>query len=739
MMRVAVARAGLWRLGGALCAALASVDARAEVVFRGLGDLSGGAVSSTAHGVSADGSTVVGESEGAKGTEAFRWTVADGIVGLGFLPGGAGSVARAASADGSLIVGSAEGPLGTDAVLWIDDAVEPIDRSDGAGVLESHATAVSSDGNAIAGYRVGGEAGAERAWLLGPGDAKPLELPDPDGQGLASRALGISDDGGTVAGWRTFDTAGVTRREAMLWVARAPVGLGDLIAGHEMIEPGSDSVGLGLSGDGLTLVGSAGERGHAFSLSAQRFACLERQDGLCFKNFGSATLALDASRDGSVIVGSVTPPFDAAMLAVGDRFDNLQALLEQQFGLAVGWTLGEATGVSADGTTLVGNGVNPSGEREAWIVRISPSHVTARLARNGDLVISGNRASQAFVLQATASGVEVRGSERLLGLERTLVNGEPSLVFPRTRRIVVETGGGVDDVRAVALDSELRIHSGSGADRVRVESLRGDLRIRSGSGDDRVELRGSIDGDLELRSGSGHDFVTAFGVAVRGHARLYASDGDDTIEHGISAERGSRVSTGDGADVVRFVDAFAPSGAVRVYTGDGDDRVYSEDEDAISFDFPLTVFASRGDDRVEIGEDSTVLAPLRVSGGDGDDFVKLRAVEAAGKLGIAVGNGDDRVVLLDSRLHQVELRTDGGSDSLCVSDTSLGGRFAAALGSGNDSAHLERASFRAALRLEADRGRDRLTDDGASDLGPDPRIRGFETKAADSARCATEF
>ena len=35
-----------------------------------------------------------------------------------------------------------------------------------------------------------------------------------------------------------------------------------------------------------------------------------------------------------------------------------------------GWTLTEATGISADGLTIVGNGVNPDGRIEAWIAVI---------------------------------------------------------------------------------------------------------------------------------------------------------------------------------------------------------------------------------------------------------------------------------------------------------------------------------------------------------------------------------
>ena len=53
----------------------------------GLGDLPGGTFISPAHGVSSDGSVVVGFSNSALGQEAFRWTSGGGMVGLGDLPG----------------------------------------------------------------------------------------------------------------------------------------------------------------------------------------------------------------------------------------------------------------------------------------------------------------------------------------------------------------------------------------------------------------------------------------------------------------------------------------------------------------------------------------------------------------------------------------------------------------------------------------------------------------------------
>ncbi len=51
---------------------------------------------------------VIGQSWSTEGPEAFHWTHADGITGLGYLPGGKiGSSAYAVSADG--LVGVSEG------------------------------------------------------------------------------------------------------------------------------------------------------------------------------------------------------------------------------------------------------------------------------------------------------------------------------------------------------------------------------------------------------------------------------------------------------------------------------------------------------------------------------------------------------------------------------------------------------------------------------------------------------
>ena len=80
-----------------------------------------GGYSAAAHGVSADGSTVVGFNEGPR-IEAFLRTQYGDIVGLGDLPGGNfSSAAYGVSADGSTVVGFSTSGFGTEAFLWTQE------------------------------------------------------------------------------------------------------------------------------------------------------------------------------------------------------------------------------------------------------------------------------------------------------------------------------------------------------------------------------------------------------------------------------------------------------------------------------------------------------------------------------------------------------------------------------------------------------------------------------------------
>src|SRR5215472_9988228 len=78
-----------------------------------------GYLSSTAQGVSADGTTIVGFTLTSSGfAQAFGWTQAGGMNGLGVLGGGYGSTAMDVSHDGSVIVGYAGTSSGQRAFRW---------------------------------------------------------------------------------------------------------------------------------------------------------------------------------------------------------------------------------------------------------------------------------------------------------------------------------------------------------------------------------------------------------------------------------------------------------------------------------------------------------------------------------------------------------------------------------------------------------------------------------------------
>ena len=50
-----------------------------------------------------------------------------------------------------------------------------------------------------------------------------------------------------------------------------------------------------------------------------------------------------------------------------------------------GWTLSHATSVSADGFTIIGNGINPSGQSEGWVANLSPEPIPEPLTILGSI------------------------------------------------------------------------------------------------------------------------------------------------------------------------------------------------------------------------------------------------------------------------------------------------------------------------------------------------------------------
>ena len=211
-----------------------------------MGDLPGGDFSSIAWGVSADGSVVVGESEGGSGTEAFHWTSSTGMVGLGDLPGGSfQSIAKAVSADGSVVVGWSRNSL---------DNPEAFRWTSGTGMVglgdNSVAEDVSADGSVVVGRSQGG---ASR-WTSGTGIVGLGDL----GGNLQSSAGGVSADGSVVVG-STFSHSGFDG-EAFVWTQSDGMqGLRDLLIakGVTGLDNWELDGAISISADGQWVVGKA--------------------------------------------------------------------------------------------------------------------------------------------------------------------------------------------------------------------------------------------------------------------------------------------------------------------------------------------------------------------------------------------------------------------------------------------------------------------------------------------------
>ena len=81
----------------------------------------------------------------------------------------------------------------------------------------------------------------------------------------------------------------------------------------------------------------------------------------------------DMSTDGSIIIGTSATDLGNEVFrwTEANGMRRLSDILTLDYNLDLtGWTLQWASGISVDGTTIVGGGINPNGDFEAFIARI---------------------------------------------------------------------------------------------------------------------------------------------------------------------------------------------------------------------------------------------------------------------------------------------------------------------------------------------------------------------------------
>jgi uncharacterized membrane protein len=337
--------------------------------FQGLGLLPGGD-RSEAFAVSNDGSVVVGLGRalrsGRSVNEAFRWTRDEGMQGLGFLSDFSDSFARGVSGDGLTIVGgSYVGSGSPQAFRWTSaEGMQSLGFSTGylggtlANATDGTSIAISGDGSTIVGAR-----GADAFRWTSAGALERVHFPS-----TYSSANAVSADGSVFVGSYSSGIHGAFR-----WTSDG--GFQDLGVGVGMFNPSANAV----SADGSVVVGWNGS--YAF-----RWTNAEGTQ-LLVGDPNSFSVGMGVSGDGSTMVGFSEEAFGAFIWDRTNGMRNLQQVLTSDYGLDLtDWTLQNATAISADGRTIVGFGNNPLGQREAWIATIPEPSSLLLLALGGILV-----------------------------------------------------------------------------------------------------------------------------------------------------------------------------------------------------------------------------------------------------------------------------------------------------------------------------------------------------------------
>ena len=294
-------------------------------------------------GVSANGAVIVGNSSvnSNPDTQAYRWTASTGITGLGFVAGGNRSSANAVSSDGNIIAG-------TSGFFSVN----------GASPSFSQAARWSAADNTWTGL----------GYLPGNTTLSPFSF-----------STDISDDGSTIVGASSSPNAQSSPNnfsigsEAFRWTqSTGLVGLGDLPGGI------FSSTATGASADGSVVVGVGNSDPTAGTEEAFRWTQDGGIQGLGFLAGQSKSYAEGVSADGTLIVGNSGGI--ATLWTASTGTVNLQDILTQTYGLDLtGWTLISATDISADGTTIVGYGLDPLGKEQAWIAHVASVPVPAAL------------------------------------------------------------------------------------------------------------------------------------------------------------------------------------------------------------------------------------------------------------------------------------------------------------------------------------------------------------------------
>jgi probable HAF family extracellular repeat protein len=312
--------------------------------------------------ISADGSTIIGQSDP---FHMFRWTKESGAQDLGMLSDSIGTLALDVSEDGSVVVGASQAEGGDNisqqprAVRWAGGSLTPLIAD---ATTPSAALLVRGRGSVV----LGTTAGSVYRWTEGGGvqlfDAPPGDLGD------FYEVGGASADGSIFSGTRSM---GGGAGQAFVYTAKAGM------IGLEPLATYTLCGAVGASADGTVILGYCDRVAGNVLESEQAFRWTEGAGmvGLGFLADAPFSFPVCMSADGSIIVGNSGFDADTAASFIWDPTSGmrpLRSLFEEDPVTKAGFVIDRGACVSDDGKVLFGEMQPQGAEVRAWVARLPP-------------------------------------------------------------------------------------------------------------------------------------------------------------------------------------------------------------------------------------------------------------------------------------------------------------------------------------------------------------------------------
>ncbi len=356
-------RASYWIVLMLICGA-----AQGATSISSIGVLPNGG-SSSATSVNWDGTSVAGTSatlvSGVPVGRAVRWTKAGGLVNLGAPASAESSFARTISGNGLIVGGQYSVPAGETysyfGMRWSSSTGVQSLRQSSPFVLQSSLNGLSRDGTVGAGTMGTTSLAKQAARWTSSGGYQSLGSLAPS---RASEAFGISADGAKIVGVAEEPANG---NSAFKW--SADTGMQRLTS----LGAGLFAQANGISADGEITVGDS-SAGAGLQRAVRWDAAGNIQNLGVLPGFTSS-FAVGVNINGSMVVGNCTGaglPSTPFLWTPSSGMVDLASLLASKGLDLTGWNLGQVTGISADGGTIVGGGYF-NGAARGWVVSDVPA------------------------------------------------------------------------------------------------------------------------------------------------------------------------------------------------------------------------------------------------------------------------------------------------------------------------------------------------------------------------------